>query len=151
MSDDRAGGLTRRRFLELVPASAGALLCTPLAACLNGGHIDGSVENVSGQATVSFAQFPRLMTVGGGVVVAASSGQTVLVVRTSQTTATALDAICTHQGCVIDYSAASPPITCGCHGSAFALDGAVVNGPANRPLSVYAAVVGAGGIVVTLA
>ena len=142
--------MTRRRFLELVPAAAGVLACVPLGACLNGGHIDGSVTTVGGQVTVTFAQFPKLMTVGGGVVVAASSGQTVLVVRTSQTAAAAVDAICTHEGCVIDYAAGNPPITCPCHGSAFTLDGVVVGGPANRSLALYAATVDATGVVVTL-
>ena len=44
-------------------------------------------------------------------------------------------AVCTHQGCLVSQVSAGK-ITCPCHGSAFdANTGAVVNGPAARPLA----------------
>ena len=57
---------SRRAFLEAgVRIGAGAVL---LSAC-GGAPLDGSVTPAGGQATLSFAQFPKLETVGGGVVV----------------------------------------------------------------------------------
>lgn len=44
----------------------------------------------------------------------------------------ALDAHCTHLGCLIQHD--SEKFTCPCHGSAFQENGAVINGPAVRPL-----------------
>lgn len=43
---------------------------------------------------------------------------------------------CTHQGCVLTRDAALGTWDCPCHGSRFAADGQVVQGPANRPLEL---------------
>lgn len=45
----------------------------------------------------------------------------------------AMDATCTHLGCIVKLDA-GVVYQCDCHGSRFALDGAVVNGPATLPL-----------------
>ncbi|GAB1514074.1 Rieske 2Fe-2S domain-containing protein [Actinophytocola sp. KF-1] len=57
-------------------------------------------------------------------------------------------AVCTHQGCVVDDVAAGT-INCDCHGSKFALDGAVETGPATRPLPPVAVSVNDNGDLVT--
>lgn len=47
----------------------------------------------------------------------------------------ALSERCTHLGCSIGQEETS--FACPCHGSSFALDGGVKQGPAQRPLSLY--------------
>jgi cytochrome b6-f complex iron-sulfur subunit len=48
----------------------------------------------------------------------------------------ALSRICTHLGCTINLPDGAGNMGCGCHGSVFqAQSGAVVNGPANKPLA----------------
>lgn len=47
----------------------------------------------------------------------------------------ALSAICTHLGCMTRYDAEAKHVACPCHGSRFALTGAVTAGPAPRPLA----------------
>jgi glycine/D-amino acid oxidase-like deaminating enzyme/nitrite reductase/ring-hydroxylating ferredoxin subunit len=41
---------------------------------------------------------------------------------------------CTHMGCVVQFNSAERSWDCPCHGSRFDVDGAVLEGPAGRPL-----------------
>ena len=41
---------------------------------------------------------------------------------------------CTHLGCVVNAPEANGQTVCACHGSRFDADGAVIDGPASRPL-----------------
>lgn len=47
-----------------------------------------------------------------------------------------LNAVCTHLGCVVPWSAAANKFQCPCHGSQYAPDGSVVRGPAPLPLAL---------------
>jgi cytochrome b6-f complex iron-sulfur subunit len=55
---------------------------------------------------------------------------------------------CTHLGCAVPYDAAAGRFVCPCHGSAFELDGAVVNPPAPRPLDLFTIRVENGSVLV---
>jgi Rieske Fe-S protein len=57
----------------------------------------------------------------------------------------AMTAICTHEQCVVDEGDVQLP--CPCHGSAFDLDGGVVEGPADSPLDNLAVLVDEDGAV----
>jgi Rieske Fe-S protein len=68
---------------------------------------------------------------GGGLVL---SQDDIVLVRAQGDAVTAFSATCTHQGCTVD-GVRDGQISCPCHGSVFsATDGAVVAGPATRPL-----------------
>lgn len=89
--------------------------------------------------------------VGGGIVVDAA-GTLLVVVRTGDTTAAAVSAVCTHEGCTVEYvGGGNAPINCPCHGSTFNVAGAALGGPARRSLKSYTATVDADGITVALA
>jgi len=60
----------------------------------------------------------------------------------------ALLAACTHQGC--QPEPIGDRLVCPCHGSEFALDGRVLQGPAERPLTRYPVTVEGDEIVVRL-
>lgn len=70
--------------------------------------------------------------VGGGAVLAEHG---LVVTQPVAGTFHAFSAVCTHQGCTVEQ-VAEGLISCPCHGSRFDIDdGAVVRGPADRPLS----------------
>jgi Rieske Fe-S protein len=70
--------------------------------------------------------------VGGSVVVQAPAGK-IAVAQPTAGSVVAFSATCTHQGCTV--MAAGKRLECPCHGSIFdAFTGAVVQGPAQRPL-----------------
>jgi thiosulfate dehydrogenase [quinone] large subunit len=50
----------------------------------------------------------------------------------------AYSAVCTHAGCTVNPPSSTGQALCPCHRSLFDGDGAVVNGPATRPLAHYA-------------
>lgn len=79
-----------------------------------------------------------LATAGGALLVDGLS-DTIMVIRASDTSVVAVSAICTHAGCSMNFDSAQAQIVCPCHGSVFNEQGSVVNGPARRPLKVYAA------------
>ncbi|MBS2023620.1 MAG: Rieske 2Fe-2S domain-containing protein [Deltaproteobacteria bacterium] len=142
---------SRRQFLSLVPkvALAGAAL-SQLGGCGGGYNVDGSVTLASGKATLLFTQFPKLATAGGGAIVGLDNGSAIAVVRTSDTEATATSAVCTHEGCYVEFQSVSAGFSCPCHGATYTSAGVVTKGPARENLASYTAALTATGIVVTV-
>jgi glycine/D-amino acid oxidase-like deaminating enzyme/nitrite reductase/ring-hydroxylating ferredoxin subunit len=70
---------------------------------------------------------------GEGVVVA-SPTRPVAVATTEDGTTHAVSATCTHLGCTVRWNRLDASWDCPCHGSRFAADGTVLDGPADRPL-----------------
>lgn len=136
---------SRRCVLKI--AAAGATLAI-LPAC--GGPTAVSVPVVDNKGELTFSQFPQVASSGGGALVDLG-GVKVIVIRTGDADAVALSALCTHEGCLMDYVGGSRPIECGCHGSVFSAMGGVLQGPAQRSLPSHPASVESDRIVVTLA
>ena len=89
-----------------------------------------------------------LADVGGAVLVESTAG-VFLVSRTNATTFTAIDAVCTHEGCTIT-GADSTTYVCPCHGSRYSRSGQVVGGPAKASLRQYATTFSDGVVTITL-
>lgn len=49
----------------------------------------------------------------------------------------ALGSVCPHKGCQVDWKEGEKKFVCPCHGSKFAPNGKVLEGPASKPLPVY--------------
>lgn len=70
---------------------------------------------------------------GSGAVVRLE-GKRCAVYRDESGVARIVSARCTHLGCLVQFNDAEKVWECPCHGSRFATDGAVLHGPATRPL-----------------
>jgi glycine/D-amino acid oxidase-like deaminating enzyme/nitrite reductase/ring-hydroxylating ferredoxin subunit len=68
----------------------------------------------------------------GGVI--SRNNQKIAVRRDETGTLHAVSAHCTHKGCTVTWNNADGTWDCPCHGSIFAADGAVIHGPARKPL-----------------
>jgi Rieske Fe-S protein len=81
--------------------------------------------------------------VGGGLIL---DNPAIVLTRTSGNDVHAFSAVCTHQGCTVN-KVAGGTIDCPCHGSRFdAATGAVVRGPAARPLPAVTVTVRGGNV-----
>lgn len=67
-----------------------------------------------------------------------------------QETFIALSQQCTHNRCKVNYLPTEQVILCPCHSSLFSLTGAVLRGPARRPLQRYPVTLQHGRVVVEL-
>ena len=64
-------------------------------------------------------------------------GKKVAVHRADDGTLQARSAVCTHLGCIVAWNDAERSWDCPCHGSRFAADGEVLQGPASTPLKPH--------------
>lgn len=117
-------------------AGAGVAAIGAVAACGSGGSTTddaggqqqtGDVPEGSPGTTLGPASE---VPVGGGTIYA---DEQLVVTQPAAGQFTGLSAICPHQGCAVS-SITDGAILCPCHGSRFALDGAVLQGPAEQPL-----------------
>ena len=71
---------------------------------------------------------------GQGAVVSVK-GEQLAVMRSADGTLSALSAVCTHMGCIVDWNDIDESWDCPCNGSRFDRDGGVIAGPATEPLA----------------
>jgi cytochrome b6-f complex iron-sulfur subunit len=94
--------------------------------------LNGQFANSSVQVTTTGS---ALANADGAAVIQSIAG-VFLVARTSATTFTAIDGVCTHEGCTVN-GVNGATYVCPCHGSRYNRNGQVVNGPAKAALRQY--------------
>ncbi|QNJ93610.1 Rieske (2Fe-2S) protein [Mycolicibacterium fluoranthenivorans] len=135
-TQDNAVG--RRQVLAGAGIGLGA---TAIAACSGSGQKaappateSSAGTSAPGQAAGTLATTSQV-PVGSGVIV-----DDVVLTQPAAGVFKGLSTVCTHAGCAVS-SVADGKITCPCHGSTFDLDGAVLKGPATKPLATVAVTV----------
>jgi Rieske Fe-S protein len=76
------------------------------------------------------------LTAEGGAALVESVAGVYLLARTSANSFTAVEAVCTHEGCTVS-NADGDQYVCPCHGSRYTRSGQVVRGPAVASLRRY--------------
>jgi len=124
--------LDRRGVLRGAAVAAGAVLASVAGNTFAKGAVPlNAAANKSGKKIVKLAS----LKVGGTKNFIAANGAPAVLFRTKNGVF-AYSAICTHQGCTVDYSAQYKALLCPCHGAMFDpfSNAKVLSGPTNRPL-----------------
>lgn len=120
---------SRRGFFAKLSAAALAVVAWPK-------------EAIAGKkwVAVPLAKAPKLQKVGGQMVTRIR-GKELLLVRDAENSAHAYEAKCPHEFCDLNYAPESQKIECPCHAALFDMSGKVLEGPPERPLETYQAIV----------
>lgn len=116
------GNTSRRRALKLIIGGALASAGLP---------VRGLSEGLLEYRDVLVANLEDLPP--GSVKPARFRGMPILVLNRDGTPEV-LSAICTHEGCTVEWDAGNDIIVCPCHGGQFDMDGEVLEGPPPAPL-----------------
>jgi|GEM_PF-6910983 len=124
--------MNRRNFLV---QTSGLVCACGLAACQTGTEELPAPVPTTWRLDLRLPMYSGLRQVGGWLVV----DNQVLVIAATQATWVALERYCTHAAGILDFVLSENLLRCRVHGSEFALDGSVLQGPAVNPLRRYRA------------
>jgi Rieske Fe-S protein len=110
---------------------------------------------VGGKVFLPFSQFPALQTAGGVVQgTPRGYGRLIFVFALDGGTYSAVDGICTHLQCPVEYDEPAMGLHCPCHQSRFTRTGEVTQGPTDgstiRPLPKFTVTSDASGVTVAI-
>jgi Rieske Fe-S protein len=148
--------ISRRQFcVSACSAASCATFATLLSGCSGSSTSPSSGATLLDKSTGKFTGTGVQVTVGGsplanvgGAVLVESDAGVFLLARTSQSAFSAIEAVCTHEGCTVT-GADGDQYVCPCHGSRYDRSGHVVHGPATASLRQYTSSLA--GDVVTIA
>ena len=126
--------MDRKEFISLIgggTVSAFLVTCAGCSKGSNGGSIGGP-SSIDFTIDLSSSANSALLTKGGYL-----AQQGVLVARATTGAYIAVQQSCTHQNYPLIYQGSNDVFYCNNHGSAFSENGIVLNGPADRNLTVY--------------
>lgn len=145
--DPGPGTLARRVFLRKVGrASAGALCGAALPALAScGGMRYATATRTGGALRVEEAELGSDDAV---LVASPLDARPIFLWRAGDGRYVAVSTRCAHRGCQVQRQ--GPRLACPCHGSEYELDGALLEGPADRPLRRFPTRVRDGAVLIVL-
>ena len=152
--------VSRRRFCAgACQAMSGATFATLFSACGGSSSSPTSPSGMGSKLPVVPGRFTgpgvqvtvagsALADVGGAVLVESTAG-VFLLSRTSASAFSAVEAVCTHEGCTVT-GADGGAYVCPCHGSRYSRSGQVLAGPARAALRQYGTTAADGVVTIAL-
>jgi cytochrome b6-f complex iron-sulfur subunit len=140
---------TRRQLLQFGVAATVASAC---GGCKLFGSRkpDAVVKPDDGAITLTAEESSKLLQSEGALLVKPdNAADKIIVIHAHDGALYADSATCMHMGCDVLYDKELGHIRCPCHGSQYALNGANLKGPANRPLKSYPVRVQDGRVVIS--
>jgi Rieske Fe-S protein len=126
-----SGGSSSSAAVADPPASSGTGAAAATSAAASTPASASSPSAASGGSAAGALTATSAIPVGGGKIFAA---QTTVVTQPTAGEFKVFSAVCTHMGCIVNQIA-DGRIDCPCHGSEYSIkDGAVLAGPAPKPL-----------------
>lgn len=92
---------------------------------------DNGIAEGKADKIINLGDYPALAKTGGYAMIT----EKVIVIRKSSTKFIAINIVCTHKKCDVDYN--GDGFECPCHGSTFNGNGKVIEGPATKNLKSY--------------
>jgi cytochrome b6-f complex iron-sulfur subunit len=136
---------TRRSVL----IGAGVVGAAALAGCGSKSSTAAATTSAAGAAAPAASALAQLSDIPVGTAIAAkNNGKPIIIAQPTAGEVKAFSAICTHMGCTVAPSSSGQELDCPCHGSKYsASTGAVIGGPAPKPLPAVAVKVVNGSVV----
>lgn len=127
--------MDRRGFLRISTVAAVAVGFAGLGKLFPKSGSAATTSSATSSASKKIVK-DAAFAVGANQKFVSKNGTPAVLFRT-KTGVFAYSAVCTHQGCTVQFNPASKHLQCGCHGAVFdPFNGAkVLNGPANSPLA----------------
>lgn len=122
-------------MLGCAAAATGVLTCCAVGTAQASASTRRPAEIPPGTVLAKTADVP---VTGGIIVQVGDTSDYVVVAQPQEAVFTAFDAVCTHEGCLVN-EVTNAVIICPCHDSEFSVeDGSVIVGPAEDPLPAIA-------------
>jgi cytochrome b6-f complex iron-sulfur subunit len=125
--------MDRKEFLASLGISAAFIAySTCVEGCTVSNPVDAAPTNVDFTLDLTASANSALKTNGGYVY-----NNSIIVARTIAGAYVAVYSVCPHAGSTVQYDSRNNRFNCPAHGSNFATNGALINGPANSGLTQY--------------
>ena len=120
--------------LSIAFAALGNFFATPARIASSAAKI---VTKKGGGAPANAIAAVSDLNVGSALQIKLATGDPGILIRTDTDVVCAFSAVCTHQGCTVDYDQASKELICPCHGARFdpLQNGKAIAGPTRNPLT----------------
>lgn len=142
--------ISRRNFIKTIMAAAGTCYVGALAYPVYR-YLASPAEKAVALSMVSEVTLPEADQLPlGSAMMFKFGARPALLIHHKDDTWVALDAVCTHLGCTVEYQSDRDVIHCNCHSGEYdSKTGKNISGPPPKPLTAYVAKVIEGGLLIT--